>query len=118
MTLNEAVATIGLPQVDGCASAFSQTGEKYVVIVSGGLKAEGVRCPILCSTEELAIKFWLDAFNEYTTDKAGTIYWRVRPELGSWKIRQADIEGIPDDLVYVVYSRLLISDKPVLAEAA
>ena len=116
MTLSDALNTIDRKQVDGLAMVRSQTGEEYTVIVSGGSKPECRRPPVLCLTEELAVKFWLDAFNEFARDKCGTVYWRTRPQLDSWQIKQV---GLPDEFVetvYVVYSRLLISDKPVLAK--
>ena len=80
------------------------TGEPYVVIVSGGVKEEG--CPVVCwcSSEDHAIRLWRDAINEYAKEKSGVLYWRTPPQLDRRKIAR--------DYFYVVYSRLLISDKP------
>lgn len=119
MMLDEALARIDRKQVDGLSMAYSQTGETYTVIVSGGVKPEGERHPILCSFESEAVKHWLAAFNEYAKDKAGTVYWRVRPEMNSWVVyEEGDTRREFGDRVYVVYARLLISDKPVLPKDA
>lgn len=115
MTLNEAIATIDRPQVDGLAMAYSQTGEEYIVLVSGGVKAECHILPLICLTEELAVKYWLDSFNEYQKDKPGIIYWRTCPEVGTWMVHdKSDTRREFGYQVYTIYSRFLISDKPVL----
>lgn len=115
MTLDEAIATIDRPQVDGLAMARSQTGEPYVVIVPGGIKPEGEHSRFMCLSESEAVKQWLAAFNDYAKDKTGPIYWRTRPMLGTERLYQSDDTKQKWPYVfYLIYSRLLISDKPVL----
>lgn len=105
--------------VDGLPGAYSQTGEPYVALVPGGIKPEGETFPIRCSTAELAIKYWLASFKEYADGKPGKLYWRERPEIGSWAyqhfVGRVDIP-LSVECYYVVYSRLLISDEPWLAK--
>jgi hypothetical protein len=112
MTLDEATAQIEsrLPAQMGTPSYRSQTGETYTIIVSGGVKDEGQAFPALCATEEIAVRLWLEAMNAYLEGKEGTLYWRERPQLAS---DEDQFSGR-----YVVYSRLLVSDKPVLVDAA
>ena len=106
MTLDEARAELESRFIvaDVGNNYWAATGEPYVVIVSGGIKEEG--CPVvcLCSSEAHAIRLWRDAVNEYAKEKSGVLYWRTPPQLERRKIAR--------DFFYVVYSRLLISDKP------
>ncbi|WP_213775089.1 hypothetical protein [Bradyrhizobium sp. dw_78] len=113
MTLEEALATIEFPQVDGLTTYFCETGEPYVSLVSGGVKAEGKDAPIFCSTEDIAVRFWLDAFNNYARDKSGVLYWRERPNLMDWDVQNVHCDiDIDRSTLYFVYSRLVISDRP------
>jgi hypothetical protein len=94
---------------------IAPTGERYVEIRGGGSPREGEPCPVLCSSEQMAIKQWLLAVEEYAAGKSGTLYWRIVPELGDqedgsgWQHGPADVWKL-----YSVYSRLLISDKRVI----
>jgi hypothetical protein len=104
--------------IDGIPWSRAETGEFYLTVVSGGIKPEGVPHPITCSTPELAIKYWLEAFKEYASDKSGKLYWRERPEVNGWEYLRGfrGQEALIVERHWVVYSRLLISDKPVLAK--
>lgn len=107
MTLDEAVAHIEskFECVEGQPIAWCETGDKYVKIVSGGVKDEGEFTPLF-QDEEQAVGAWLDAVMAYAADKHGTLYWRIRPNVREYPL---DDEGLP---AYLVYSRLVISDKP------
>lgn len=84
------------------------TGEPYVVICCGGIKEEGQRVPVICSTEELAIKYFKQSLKEYVESKpTGTLYWRWLPELHT-----------REDGRYYAYCRLAISDKPMIEAAS
>jgi hypothetical protein len=115
MTLDEAIATIDIPQVEGLSTSYSQTGEHYVAIVPGGIKPEGKSSPFLCMSEGEAVKHWLSAFNDYAKGKTGILYWRERPILDTERLFQAsDTNHEWPYTVYLIWSRLLISDNPVL----
>ena len=132
MTLDEAVKVLETirpvwPEVGNCP--FAPTGDEYVTIMSGGVKAEGENAPCLCSSPELATKLWLAAVLEYASNhQHGTLYWRIRPESDGAYFAACDNTGdvifqtVKDRLAftnkrYVVYSRLLISDKPRIRPA-
>lgn len=91
---------------------LSATGEPYVTIASGGIVEEGEVLPALCSSPELACRLWLKAFEDYAKDKRGKLYWRVEPVLDTVIAGS----GIAADTRYVVYARLLISDRPAAVE--
>lgn len=58
-------------------------------------------------TEEAAVASAWAAFNDYAEDKKGTLYWRIKPVL----FQQLAVESTNES---VVYTRLLISEKPVI----
>lgn len=95
----------GRTVVTGLPSALSQTGEEYVEIVNGEIRLwDTLDSFPVAATYENAIQEWSDAVQRWAKDKPGSIYWRTRPEItrtagGGW----------------LVYSRLLISDKPVIS---
>lgn len=110
--------------VGGTPSYKCQTGEEYVAVVSGGIKPEGDRFPVYCSTPEQAVLLWMLAFVGYsaTRPQKGKLYWREKPTVegevlvsgnvpGNWP---KDKDGFPMGLAhkfYTVYSRLVISDR-------
>lgn len=96
MRLDEAVAAIGLPQVDGLLMAYAQTGEAYVTH----------QFRVEVESAEEAIPLWLAAFRNDISGQTGTLYWRVRPEMER-RVKKKD-------MAYIFYARFLISDKPVL----
>ena len=123
MTLDEACAELKSCFTVAPVGNYNQaaTGEPYVTFVSGGIKEEG--CPVVCwcSSEDHAIRLWRDAVHKYARQvhahfpdpysAAGCIfkrpiilYWRWPPQIERRKLAR--------DFFYVVYSRLLISDKP------
>lgn len=94
MTLEQAIATLeegriierrpGYPlTVDERQRDFSRcgTGERYEIVVSGGIKEEGQCFPASFDTPEEAVQAWLDAALSFAGD-AKQIYWRGPPELG------------------------------------
>jgi hypothetical protein len=105
MALIEAVREFedGRFVMDGCPGSLSQTGEEYTEIVNGDAVSEdGPR--IFYPSAEGAIQAWLTGIVKWAEDKPGTIYWSERPSL----------EKHPDGCSWKVYSRLLISDKPIV----
>ena len=106
--------------------ATAPTGEPYVSLVSGGIKAEGERLPAYFSTPERAIVAWYDSALRYA-QHGNVLYWRELPSLESQQYAPVDADGEfakDTDLrkmmtitVYTVYSRLLVSDKPIIQPA-
>jgi hypothetical protein len=94
--------------IEGQPCNRSQTGEEYTVIANGQIVEEGVNYPNICrTTPEGAIQTWFDGIMLWADGKPGAIYWRRRPELIRYKAN-----------AWKVYSRLLISDKPVIYMAS
>lgn len=84
--------------------SIAPTGEKFIVMSSSGEKPEGEEFSKYYETEEWAILAWLSAVSGMAWQlEKPTVYWRIEPE----------VEKIPDK-GYVVYSRLVVSEKPVL----
>lgn len=125
MTLEEAVADLerGRVVVDCTIGPDSPTGEWFTELLVGcGL------CDEIYLTEEAAVRGWYSRMSVIVTAFSGVIYWRIRPEVArkehKWAIRidhrllgtEADV--YEDKPIWAIYSRFLISDKPVLAEAA
>ncbi|MDO8534871.1 MAG: hypothetical protein Q7S17_09050 [Xanthobacteraceae bacterium] len=96
--------------VDGLIGPRSQTGEPYVTLMHSGVKAEGepVPEPESWPAPGLATGEWIDALDRYVASRklAGpaTLYWRTKPILE----REHGGKG------WTVYSRLLVSDKPII----
>ncbi len=102
---------------EGIAAQWADTGERYVSIVSGGQMEEGEVVPAFATSPSVAIELWLDAAMKYAKTRSGVLHWRSKPKLTESKLFWAD--GLDDSkTVYVVFSRFLISDKPVLEVAA
>ena len=82
----------------------SPTGERYNSIDGLGVREEGVpRSPdTVSASREAAVTGYLGALKEHAAGRRGTVYWRHRPTV------EPHYHG------WAVYSRLLISDKPVL----
>lgn len=95
------------PLGEPTARHLSVTGEPYVVIAHTvappeypGVAQEGAARE-LGFDEETACMGAAGAFRDYAEDKAGSLYWRVKPQL-MWS---------NDHRRCYVYMRLLISDK-------
>jgi len=106
---------------------FSATGEEYAEIVSGG-RLEEYKYPCYCTSIEAAVRLWKEAVEKYTSERTGTLYWRVKPEIDLTFIfipvdEKGEYNGHPefrDSAVrptWRVYSRLLVSDKPQICDA-
>lgn len=85
---------------------YAVTGEPYVTLDGGGIKAEGEPPSRRAYSEEEAVQQFCEAFNEYVSaGPLGTryvVYWRRYPEL------------VQDGSHFWVRARLLMSDKPPL----
>lgn len=108
-TLSEAKAEFekGFKVKMGLPSYRCQTGNTYMVITAGGLKAEGEPMIGWMPTKAQAIKAWLDRCKQYAQSRTGTIYWRELPTL----------EHREDSLgksTWEIYCRFAISDQPEL----
>lgn len=85
-------------------SRLAPTGEPFVTVDTGGIRAEGERLHAAATPAD-AIGGWITNARKLipTGDIAScTLYWRDRPSLG-----QLSYGG------WTVYARLLISNKPV-----
>jgi hypothetical protein len=123
MTIEELEADLAerFEIVQGYPSALSQTGEPYTVVVSGGQYEDfrsDTKCPILCTSEDIAVRTLRDAIMLYAENKRGKLYWRVRPEVmkrdvpKDFSIKDRMLREILQiGPLYVGYSRLLISDR-------
>ncbi len=107
------------------AAGAAPTGERYIVISTGGEKEEGARCPALFLSAEAAIADWLLHVREHARKqgaaKGSPLYWRVKPEINEgrmmrqwWRDGPESAPGWYEESFFVIYSRLLISDKPVI----
>lgn len=99
-----AEALAGMPVGEPTARAFSVTMEPYVTLTATGIKAEGEPMPYIFATMSEAMAGYLKSVIDYLAEvsRGGSVlYWRHHPEIkhqdGRWQ----------------VYSRLLISNKPV-----
>lgn len=83
----------------------SPTGEHYVVLESSGPRDIGIRrLPAnACPSRQDAVDSYLNALQALADAKSGTAYWRRHPEVEPF------YHG------WTVYSRILISDKPEIA---
>lgn len=103
MLLRRAEEIIGLPVGTPTQTNLSVTGEPYVILTSGGIKAEGGPYPTRPNTRGEAVMQYLASVKVFAAGQTGKLYWRVPPSLhydDSWGCWQA-------------YSRLLISDTPI-----
>ncbi len=106
---------------------LAPTGESYITMMSGGRKPEGGDSPAICRTPEMAAQLWRDAVQRYYCDQVGAaegrsdqlhLYWLKRPESSERRLYTIYKDPPNADITmgetwYTVYSRLLISDKPV-----
>lgn len=89
----------------GCKAV---TGEVFDTLTSYGLKKEGC-VDFLYSSPEEAADAYIKELSDYVVGKRGLIYWRAMPRL----IIHEDFDcGLVKG--YSVYSRILISDKPMV----
>lgn len=77
-------------------------GAAWILLASGGIKAEGQPWPALCPDEETAARLWFDAYEKYCRDRtvdliragaastAITLYWRQQPEIENFHMTIAD----------------------------
>ncbi len=91
----------------------SVTGEPYIVFGTGYIKEEGADNEVYATSVTRAIDIFKCGFDEYSHDRMGVIYWRVKPTITLEYALLAD--GSVRQL-YKIYARFLISDKPVLKE--
>lgn len=100
------------------------TGEPYIILASGGLKAEGDRMPGWFATEDLAAEAWLTQAWRYadgileTGVKGSPLFWRERPTLLTGEFVALDQAAMMNDprtrseitlRLFAVYSRLVVS---------
>lgn len=90
-------------------TSLAPNGQPYVTVVCGGIKEEGQRMPVYCTSQDEAVKWWLKAANEYAPNSS-MIYWRSKPDMDSVTMRYPehnDLGDLFEPLVfYTVYSRL------------
>jgi hypothetical protein len=89
----------GLEVGTSTSEHLSVTGEPYVVLASGGIKAEGMPHPQWYASPDEAIEAFMKAFSSYKDSvPGGKLYWRNPPKLKGSSGR------------FTVSSRLLISN--------
>ncbi len=112
-------------------NSTAPTGEPYITITQGGEKPEGESSPFICTSPEAAISRWsLEVMGHIQrAPKGARLYWRSKPDCIEFSILR-DVRGLADarrrgfkvkaqdfdQSFYSIWSRLLISDKPILAE--
>ncbi len=86
--------------------AFAPTGEEYIIMFSGEW---------VWPTASAAVIEWMRCIDAYgaAQPKGAALYWRIPPEITEWKGLLRGKVRAPSG--WKVYSRLLISDKPVIA---
>lgn len=102
-----------------------ETGDVYVSIGCGGPLTEGEYHPAICGTPEIAVALWHQSVLKYAEDKSGVLYWNCDPEVGDFCLysdqsfsRDVNVFLFERRKYYAVYSRLVITDKPVLSTVA
>jgi hypothetical protein len=109
--------------------AMCPTGERYIVITLDGAKPEGEMSQVFATSERAALSLLFLRLKEYGEGKSGTVYWRTRPEVDCSTAYLPDVcsEPVFDNQnrpnftlrprnLWQGYARILISDKPVLAD--
>ena len=111
LSLSDAIAQLEKGRVvkEGLLRPFCQTGNQYLAITHGGIKAEGAEFIGFNNTPQEAIRGWLNAALLYAKDRPGTLYWREKPSLDC----RIEFGGRPD---WMVYSRFVITDNPEIHE--
>jgi hypothetical protein len=126
----------------GRGRSIAPTGEAYAEICTGGEKRENDPILGMCESPEAAVADWLacvrDHARRHGANVGATLYWRVMPELHEVTVRfpheEKRLRKLAKELGgpqpwwregwdgnqkrYMIYSRLLITGKPVLSEAA
>ena len=120
MTVHDAVG-YAVGEYDGPKDmSRAPTGERYITLTSGGVKAEGGPMPALFAREADAVGYWLSEA-EYLSKKHGKqLYWREKPVMLTQTfvaVNQAEAmqdQRLRDSLsveLHTVWCRLLVSTK-------
>jgi hypothetical protein len=101
--------------------SLAPTGEPYISFSIGGIVEELDRPDLIATKEPAACRWFLDSFLKYALDKRGTLYWREKPNLTTETmvpLSEYTRTPLSEDakIYYVIWARLLMSDKPVLEE--
>lgn len=93
-------------------SAVAPNGKPYIVIALG-VKDEGASTPLVATSEEVAVRIWLEEANKWLKDNPGDVlYWRSPPELDSEVFvpkamrYSKKLKDVFDRRLWVVHSRL------------
>lgn len=109
MNLDDALKSIAARWkcVDGLPLSVCQTGDTYMTVKSGGIfEPDSTIKSTPCGNPDAAIMQWFGHVMRYGLSRKGTLYWRIKPELEHETRDKAE--------VYQIYSRLVITDKPVI----
>lgn len=107
---------VGLPT----SRVASVTGEGYVILTSGGIKAEGEIVPAFALTEEKSWQMFRREVAKYflrvTKSSPGGfyLYWRAPPEISSFSMWMDGFDEKEEHTAYSCRARLLISSKPTI----
>ena len=91
---------------------LAPTGEPYVALCSGGIKGDGDQWPCGCASPDIALNVYRITLFDYVATRPGILYWRIQPEIEEWVTL-----GEIDHTWYAFYSRLAISDRPIIKSA-
>lgn len=84
----------------------NSNGDAYVTLCCGGVRKEGEKLPVLCSTTELVVDFWKKSFLEYveTLNIKGSkkLWWRNHPTL-----EEVNVNG---EEYFQIHSRLVVTN--------
>ena len=89
-------------------TVYPVQGDKHLAPTSEPYVTVEILIDNFGASESIALNTLLDAVAAYARGKAGTLYWRTKPEL----------RRIPRRRAWSGYARLLVSDKPVGGDQA
>ena len=101
----DVIQRTGLKIGPSTAIGWALTGEPYITLMNGGIKAEGRPCPSFKPAAVKAVDEYLDSLEDYiwacvrrstSLSSMGWLYWRQEPAIES------------EDGRYVVSSRILV----------
>lgn len=101
---------------------LAPTGDPYVALCSGGVKGKGDQFPCLCASKDIAINVYRITLFDYVSSRPGILYWRVEPEIIGPHTFSDEATGhqmfeATGHQMFYVYSRLAISDRPIIKSA-
>lgn len=99
--------------IDGQPTSTTESGTRYVVLTSGGVKLEGENYSIFCTSPDEAVLRWTSEFSNYRQAFGGEgrqVVWRMRPRLQQIEFCSHEYgeRGLQVIGLYTIYSRLCL----------